>query len=339
MQIAISTLDVADDAQVDAVHRVLTAARAHDVPDFPPPCRYHLYGMFRHPVSHTRGDYVVAWLDGRIVGLLGLSMPLRDNVENSEMDLTVDPAYRRRGVGSALYERGVQTLRRDGRKRVAGMATEPLAGGVPRDDAGNQFAAAMGAKNAMLDVRRRLELSTVDDARLAEMLAAAWHRAGGYRFIRWNTRTPDEHTADVGYLDARLVTDAPMGDLVWEPEKIDTARIREGEAAREARGIRTYTGGMVHEHSGRLVALTAIGMERSHPHHATQWITIVDPDHRGHRLGTVVKLENLAFIRSHEPELSTIDTWNADTNGFMIDINEAMGFRPVDAWVNWQAEL
>jgi hypothetical protein len=34
-----------------------------------------------------------------------------------------------------------------------------------------------------------------------------------------------------------------------------------------------------------------------------------------------------------------IDTWNAATNAFMIAINEEMGFRPVDSWINWQQEV
>ena len=41
----------------------------------------------------------------------------------------------------------------------------------------------------------------------------------------------------------------------------------------------------------------------------------------------------------HEPQVRVIDTWNAAVNEHMIAINEAMGFRAVDAWVNWQMNL
>jgi RimJ/RimL family protein N-acetyltransferase len=95
----------------------------------------------------------------------------------------------------------------------------------------------------------------------------------------------------------------------------------------------------VDDKSGRLVALTALGFERSSPWHAWQWITIVDPEHRGHRLGMVVKLENLRHAREHEPDLRVIDTGNAAVNDHMISINEAIGFRAVDAETHWQQEF
>jgi hypothetical protein len=34
-----------------------------------------------------------------------------------------------------------------------------------------------------------------------------------------------------------------------------------------------------------------------------------------------------------------IDTWNAAVNVHMISINERMGFRPVDAWIDWQTDI
>ena len=34
-----------------------------------------------------------------------------------------------------------------------------------------------------------------------------------------------------------------------------------------------------------------------------------------------------------------MDTWNAAVNDHMISINEAMGFRPVDGWNNFQLNL
>ena len=34
-----------------------------------------------------------------------------------------------------------------------------------------------------------------------------------------------------------------------------------------------------------------------------------------------------------------IDTWNAAENKPMIAINEAIGFRAVDGWVDWQHDV
>ena len=61
--------------------------------------------------------------------------------------------------------------------------------------------------------------------------------------------------------------------------------------------------------------------------------------HRGHRLGLLVKIENVRHTLGSERDLRYIDTWNAAENTHMIAINEAIGFRAVDAWVDWQLEV
>ncbi|HZN19857.1 MAG TPA: GNAT family N-acetyltransferase [Micromonosporaceae bacterium] len=340
MELAITPLDVTDPTAVDEVFALMTAARAADVPDMPPPCRHWLAGALTFPRTYSRLENYVTRADGRTVGFLSLAFPLKENLENSDIyDLIVHPDYRRRGIGRALYAYAVERLRADGRKRTVGMTVATLPGGPQRDGAGGAFAVAMGAKNALGEVRRRLDLSTVDEDALKVQLAEAWQRADGYTLVQWRERAPDEYAADVGYLDGRMITDAPMGDIKWEPETVDVARVREGEARCSAMKIRMYSTGVVHAATNRMVAFTTIGFEESTPTHGMQWITIVDPDHRGHRLGIIVKIENLRYARAHEPGVTTVDTWNAAVNKHMIAINEAMGFRPVDLWENWQHEF
>lgn len=340
MGIDIQTLNRNDDDTIDAVLRLRTAAHAVDEPAFPPPGRRDFFGAVRHEVPWRRNEYRVALLDGEIVGFLDVNLPLSDNTENAELGIVVHPEYRRRGVGRALYEHAVRLLRDLGRKRIAGFTPEtPIQGAPSGEVPGTAFAYAMGAKVALTEVRRRLDVSTVDLTAHDALLADAWQKADGYRLVQWRNRVPDEYTADVAYLDSRLVTDAPMGDLAWEPERIDTARLRKGEEAREIRGIRDHSTGLVHEASGRLVALTAIGLESDASWHAYQWITIVDPSHRGHRLGTIAKIENLRYALAQDPEIRVIDTWNAAVNDHMISINEAIGCRAAERWLNWQQEV
>ena len=88
----------------------------------------------------------------------------------------------------------------------------------------------------------------------------------------------------------------------------------------------------------RRLAAEAI-LEPTVADHAWQFLTVVDPAHRGHRLGLAVKLANLRYALGHEPALRVIDTWNAAANRHMIAINEALGFRPVDVWSKWQHEF
>ena len=62
---------------------------------------------------------------------------------------------------------------------------------------------------------------------------------------------------------------------------------------------------------------------------AVQWGTYVSRDHRGHRLGAAVKVANLRALQAARPDVTRIDTGNADTNAFMVSINERLGFEVV----------
>ncbi|MFF3864406.1 GNAT family N-acetyltransferase [Micromonospora sp. NPDC001898] len=339
MGITITPIDPADQSAVDAAYRIRAAADAADVPDFPPLCRRRLEAGLRHPMPGLMPVWALARRDGVPAGYLGLILPQLDNTDNATVDLFVDPAHRRHGVGRALHEHGLRVLRERGRKRVVGMAVSALPDGPGRDGAGGAFAAAVGGRPALAEVRRRLDAARLDPAALDALLADARPSAAGYRTVRWRGPAPDEYVADVAHLDGRLMTDAPLGDLVWEPERVDVERMRGVERALDARGRRRYHHGAVHVASGRLVAWTLLDVDPTSSWHAFQQITIVDPAHRGHRLGLLAKVENLRYALAHEPELRFVDTFNAVANGHMIAINERLGFRPVDTWTDWQLTL
>jgi GNAT superfamily N-acetyltransferase len=339
LRLDISALDPADEATVEAVQKLRVTAGASDVPDFPPPCPRDFRAELTFQTSSRRTERFIARMDGRVAGYLVMSLPLRDNLENVEIDLHVDPAFRRRGVGRALHAHAVGRTLDLGRRRLSGASVAELPGGQHRGIAGRRFAEAMNAKPALDEVRRRLDFATADEGALVVMLAEARSRADGYQVVSWRDRTPDEYAADTGYLEGRLNSDAPIGDLALEPEVVDTQRLREREQLYRLAGIRVYSTGVVHKPSGRLVALTTLARMATVPWHAWQWITLVDPAHRGHRLGALVKIENLRFARGHESALRVVDTWNAAVNSHMISINEAMGFRPVDSWIMWQQEV
>lgn len=339
MEIDLTALDPADQPTVASVQALRVAAEAVDTPDFPAPCPYVFRGQLAHHGTAKRHERYVARADGEVAGYLELELPLRDNLENADAHLVVDPAWRRRGVGRALHDLLLERLHEVGRKRYAAATVEALPGGPARQESGRQFAAVIGAKSALDEVRRRLDLSTVDDPGYADLWRQARAKSTGYELVSFGDHTPDQFVADVAYLDSRLVSDAPMGELAWEVPNIDAQRVREREDVLRKCRWQVYSTGAVDQATGRMVALTAMASQSTSPWHAFQWITLVDPAHRGHRLGLLTKLENWRIAREQEPQLRVVDTWNAAVNQHMIAINEAMGFRPVDSWVNWQYTL
>ena len=338
MSVTLRPLRGDDPAEVAATHRMLAEARGHDVPDAPPYPLAEFSGRLTHPWPWARERYAVA-LDetGAVVGFLALSLPSNDNLHLAAIELVVDRAHRRHGVGRLLFAHARELAAEEGRTTMTGEYVVGRDGGEPRDEAPALFMAAIGVDRALPETRRRLDLADAPD--LPAMLASARAHAAGYTTVTWLGPPPAEYVDDVARLDGRLLEDAPTGDLKIEPMAVDAERVRAGEEVARLRGRRTYHTGAIHTASGRLVAFSSIGMDAEVTTHGWQHITIVDPPHRGHRLGLLVKLVNLDHTRAHEPGLAHVNTWNAQENSHMIAVNEAMGFRPVDDWLSWQLDL
>jgi hypothetical protein len=67
--------------------------------------------------------------------------------------------------------------------------------------------------------------------------------------------------------------------------------------------------------------------------------TLVHRDHRGHRLGAAVKAVNLEALQRDRPDIAEVHTQNAETNQWMVSINERLGFEPVAVCPEFLREL
>lgn len=319
---------------------VLWRAAAVDTPELPPPSPRATLAGLEHGWPGQLEEHWIARDGDAVVGVAALALPQRDNLDNAWLELTVHPAHRRRGVGTTLFAHMVERTRAVGRKRLMFEALESLpGGGVTRSGAAAGFARRLGANRALEEARRRLTLSDVDTPRLDAVLAESWQHAAGYSLLRWTERAPDDVVADIAALDSSFLDEAPTGELEWDPEDVDVAQMRAIEQALAVRGSPRLHTAARHDASGQVVAWTTLGYAAEFPEQVWQLITLVRPDHRGHRLGTVVKLENLALARREWPRMRQIDTFNATVNDHMVAINDLMGFQPVDLNVDWQLDL
>ena len=283
------------------------------------------------PGGSRDGTHRAALVDGVVVGALRLLLPLRDNPTVAVVDLAVAPDARRRGTGTALLEEAVRTARERGRSELLTEVDEP-GPATP----GRLFAQRHGWTCDLVETRRDLALP-LDEERLRSLEQDARRASSGYALVTWRDRTPDELLDDRALLERRMTTDAPHGDLPVEEEDWDAGRVREYEQMHAERGRTVLSAGAVRD--GRLVAFTDLHLPADAPEHAHQGGTLVLREHRGHRLGSLVKAAVLRQVLADFPAVRTITTYNADSNVAMVAVNEALGFVPAGALSSWSVRL
>jgi GNAT superfamily N-acetyltransferase len=236
------------------------------------------------------------------------------------LELIVHPQHRRRGVGTRLLDEVFTVARRQGRSLIEVEAVRGLPDGPGRDEAGYRYLTNRGHQPAMTSVRSRCRIGEDGEQQPLPY---------GYSLVQWRDGAPDDIVGDVAALQSRLTLDGLSGDVAVE-------RMRGQDAVELGRGFRWYSTAARHDASGRIVARTKVSFEWDDDTYARQRITLVEPDHRGRRLGPAVKSANHAYARRHEPALLFVDAWNAEDNAPMRAVNAALGFRPVDAWAAFQ---
>jgi GNAT superfamily N-acetyltransferase len=302
------------------------------------------------PVSTARGRFGLpeAPADiGEVWGTLAFVLPLLDNrhlIDN--VFVQVVPEHRRRGIGTALvnhlhqvadeYQRSTILLWSDHRPDATADAwvSAPQGTGVVPLDAASSFAAHLGFRLAQVERQSRLVLP-VDPELLAALTAHAQDAAASdYQLVSWSGPTPLEYLDAVAAANHAISADAPNGEIDWEAERWDAARVQEGDQRMAAVGTAFHT--LAFSRSGEPAGMTTIYIEDGQPQHGYQFNTVVLAPHRGHRLGLWLKTTNLATVIAAHPALPHLDTWNADENEHMLAINTAMGYQPWALGGGWQ---
>jgi GNAT superfamily N-acetyltransferase len=322
--------EVKDLAALEDFHAVEEASQAHDYVALPvDPIEELLPLLEGHMPAGEHVSLYVGYDEATPVAALSVTLWTLDNLTAANVEGHVHPSHRRRGHGNTLMQHAVDVVRSAGRTRMFVSAAWTPAG---EDGPAFPLLRAHGAKPVLDDYRRLLDLQ-------AFPVTAPPEPPAGYRVVQWADVAPDEVVDGVAYLLHRMVLDAPMGDMDYEPEKWDAARYRESEASEMRRHRTRFTTVVVHEESGEVAGLTEVCVNLARPDIGYQWNTIVDPRHRGHRLGLLIKAWNHRAVVDAVPALRWLNTWNATSNSFMIDVNEQMGYRIAERWTEWQLDL
>ena len=331
----VDVVDPADEGLFREWFGVLDAARRQDRPEDQQPeaqeVRESLLELSRAG-SAAQGCALLARRQGAPAGALRLTLPVRDNTHTAEVQLAVLPSERRRGTGTLLLDEARRRAVAAGGAQLTGEVDEP-----GPDTAGVAFARARGFACGLVEVRRDLRVPLPSSTRDALLRETQAHSAG-YAVRTWQDQVPDDLLEQRAELERRMSSDVPWGEIAHEEEDYDGERIREEERLVLAQG-RTYFGAAALDADGRMVAFTDLGLATDSPGTAQQWGTFVSREHRGRRLGLLVKTAVLQLLEQRSPGTRTITTWNAETNTAMVHVNEQLGFRRNGQRSAWMTDL
>ena len=154
--------------------------------------------------------------------------------------------------------------------------------------------------------------------------------------MRWRDRAPDEHVEGLAVLETRMSTDAPSGEVDYREDVWTVERVRDHERRIAEANHGFLVVAAQHVATGELAGFTMLEYVLDEDEPVFQEDTIVLSEHRGHRLGMLLKADMLQWLAAERPAARRVHTWNAEENAYMLGINVALGFRPVGVAGMWQ---
>lgn len=311
-------------------HEIRASGWSVDHPDAPPvPFEAFASEWRQTPHGMTRQTWLATDDHGIPVGCYGLILPQLENLTTAFGVPVVALDHRRRGYGTAILAHCAEQARAAGRSK--------LSASVRDDSPGSAFARAQGAVGGIENVQRIMDIGPELPVRLARLRREAQQHATAYETLSWIGATPEEHLEHLAPLLDTLA-DAPS-DTGVEVARWDGDRVRRAEAAILAAGAAWLTVAARLRASGELAAVTQLLLPPGMPDWAIQDITGVRSQHRGHRLGLLVKVTMLDLLAAEYPEVRHIFTGNAAANQHMIAINEQLGYRISGVYRSWELDL
>ncbi|MEO7006208.1 MAG: GNAT family N-acetyltransferase [Terrimesophilobacter sp.] len=306
---------------------------------------------FHDPYQPRR--VLLARVDGKVVGCGEYEAPIEQGSVQAWLSVEVLPQFRCRGIGGALYEGLIGLAADDDRTSlqaelvhtdVAGrrLLAPTGFGSVPRDSVESRFLHSRGFRLEQVERVSRLALP-LESSVLAAHLAAAEAAAGAdYRTViwagtaEWEGDRAQRWLTDLARLHAGMSTDAPSAGLDFPAEPWDAQRVRTVEELNRSSPRRMLHAAVEHVPSGRLVAFNDLSVPPDLRRGIEQQDTLVLREHRGHRLGMLVKAANLLQVQARHPGHPSVTTFNAEENRHMLTVNEKLGFVPIGYAGGWK---
>ena len=318
----------ASSAEIASLLDTLNAVLAADLPQDPP---WRDSSMREYLSEVMPGERRISWVaqeddapdgtPGAIVGHVHVLLLGGIGV----LEVLVHPAVRRTGLGRELV--------RVAARRVWDEGFQSIGVEVVGDTPAVAFYESLGFTRDYVETRSVLDLRTVDWPALTEMAAEV---GAGYRVEFWPGGPPDELIEAYARAKAEV---RDSDDVELRPSSYDPDRLRDSLATLHRRGMKPYIVLALHERTGDVAGLTEVVVPAQHPTRADQYDTIVVHDHRGYGIDRAIKARMLLELRSAEPQLVEVQTWNAQDNESMLKVNAELGYRPDRDWCEYGVDV
>lgn len=294
----------AAESKLAAFYLVESEADPHTVAEGPRPLAEAIVS-YRHPGTANRKRWLAS--EDREPAGVGILSDYGGSLVVGYV--LVRSAFRRRGIGTALFERVVSAARDDGIRSFFGEHATAE---------GAAFARAVGAVDDQRHVVSVLDLRT---AVLPEPTLRP-----GVDLRSWVGAAPDELVESL--VRARnAMADAPVpGGLDMPAWTVDEQRRDEERLIARAMPLHVT----VAVEDGEVLALTGLRVPDAAGGrlvHTDDTTTV--PAARGWGLALAVKIESLRRLRAERPDVERVGTKNAEQNEAILAINRKLGFAPV----------
>ncbi|RKN44220.1 GNAT family N-acetyltransferase [Micromonospora endolithica] len=318
----------ASSAEIASLLDTLNAVLAADLPEDP---AWRENSLREYLTEVMPGERRISWVaqaepaaDGTPGAILGqVHVLLLGDI--GVLEVLVHPDVRRTGLGRTLVLVAARRVYQEGFRSI-GVE-------VVGDTPAVAFYESIGFTREYVETRSVLDLSTVD---WSELTAMAGGIGAGYHLEVFPGGPPDELIEAYARAKAE-VRDVDDGEL--RPSSYDPQRLRDSLDCLHRRGMKPYIVLALHEQSGEVAGLTEVVVPAQHPTRADQYDTIVVQEHRGYGIDRAIKARMLLELRSAEPGLAEVQTWNAQANEAMLKVNAELGYRPDREWCEYSVDV
>ncbi len=289
---------------------------------------------FFRPAPDRQNVVLAATINGEPAGMItaGTESDPDDELQVASVEAMVLPHARRHGVATALTDAVLPTVKDMGQTSVVAYSCQDL-----ESEAAEAICHRYGMSARQEERCSRVAVTDIDEDLMSSWIDGAAEGGAGYRLASWVGHAPDD-LIDLWCAAGEGMGDAPMDDMDFNYPT------RAADAQRQADEVLVDSGFLILRTvaiapSGEAAGLSELWVHRERPQIGHQGDTTVLADHRGHRLGKWLKAHNYRHALTEVPELAVLETYNAESNDHMLNINVAMGFKPHRIYTTWQAPI